>query len=192
MTRRRWTALAALGLVLALGAGGTAYATAYRPLAYGAMSGVEGAELVEDEWADEPRYVLPYRDRQVTRALLSLRNDGRWAVRVERVGTPLGTPRFWRGLLDVRPDRNGLNPPNEYAYADSPFEPFTLEPGEERTVAVALWTDNCEHSVPGSEMTVSGVPVRFRAFGMARTQYVPLETPWSVVAPRRCPRPPAA
>jgi hypothetical protein len=171
-------AVVLLGVVAAGGVASSA--SVRRPLVHGSVG----------DTTDE----APYEDRTLVHRLLSLRNEGRFDVRVERVGAaPEVDPESaWHGLVAVRPDQNVLNPPNVHARSGPPFQPFTLAPGEERTVAVALWLDNCEHNAPGSSMAVTEVPVRFRALGLTRTTEISLSTPWGVTVPRsyECPRPP--
>lgn len=182
---RRWLLVAGGVVVVALVAAAT-YVSRLQPLAEGAITGLEDSRPP----TDDDGFLVTYRDRTLTRGLLSLRNDGRVAVRVERVGAArVAEGGEWHGLVDFRPERNGLNPPDDNAYDAPPFRAFTLRPGEGRSVSVALWLDNCEHNGPGTTMTLTAVPVTYRVFGMRRTQLVRLGTPWSVTAPAAsCPR----
>jgi hypothetical protein len=185
--RRRWY-LAAAALALLVAGGVASYGSVYQPLVVGSISGLDGDQLDRND-----RMVIRYHDGTLTHGLLALRNDGRWPVRVERVGEPPGPQS--QGLVELRPESNVLNPPNANAYAGPPFEPFTLRPGEVRAVAVGLWLDHCEFHPVGAHVTVTEVRVRFRAFGMARTAAVRLsDGGWTVRVDQAatCPRPPAA
>lgn len=185
--RRLLLGAVAIGLV-AVGSA-TAYTSTYQPLEHGGGSGFPGARLTGSFADEDERWVLPYRDRTLVRALVSIRNRGRWPVRVERVGEPHDAP--WHGLMDFRPDKNVLHPPNVYGGDGPAFTPFTLRPDEERAVSVGLWLDHCEHNGVDVSMTFPEVPVRYRAFGMAHTTWLPLSSPWEVhyAKASQCPRP---
>lgn len=186
-TRRRrrygWWPLAAVPLAVALVTGAT-YAATYDPLSEGGLSAFAEVESVESDDGSS-RFVLPYRDRVEVFGVLSVRNDGRWPVRVERVGKP--SHPGWSGLVQHKPDRNGLRAQDG---TKTPFAPFTLGAGDEQMVLVSLWLDNCESNATGLSVTTVGVPVRYRAFGMADTKVIPLRIPWEVrlVPGSRCPR----
>ncbi|HWL35380.1 MAG TPA: hypothetical protein VNQ77_04240 [Frankiaceae bacterium] len=186
MRRRLLLGALALGLVAAGSA--TAYTSIYQPLDEGGGSGFRESRATDGFGEHEP-WVVPYRDRKLVRAIFSLRNNGRWPVRVERVGR--SNDPDWHGLLDFRPDENMLNPPNVYDYEGPAFTPFTLRPDEERSMSVALWLDHCEFHSAGGSMTFSEVPVRYRAFGMAHTAWIELEKPFEIVYEKasQCPRP---
>lgn len=185
MRRRLLLGALALGLVAAGSA--TAYTSNYDPIEYGTTSGFPAARRAGS--FDDERWVVPYRDRTLVRALLTIRNGGRWPVRIERVGESRGA--HWHGLLDYRPAENLLHPPDDYGGDGAVFTPFTLRPDEERAVSVALWLDHCEHNGVGGSMTFPEVPVRYRALGMAHTTWLPLREPWEVryAKASQCPRP---
>lgn len=187
MRRRLLLGVLAAGLVAAGSA--TAYTSNYQPLEHGSAGGFPGARTVGSFADGDERWVMTYRDRTLVRALVSIRNSGRWPVRVERVGEAHGAD--WHGLVDFRPDKNVLHPPNVYGGQGDAFTPFTLRPGEERAVSVALWLDHCERNGVGGSMTFPEVPVRYRALGMAHRTWLPLREPWEVhyAKAAQCPRP---
>jgi hypothetical protein len=184
--RRRVLLCAAAFAVVAAGCA-TTYAATYDPIEHGNGGGFLGARTAGS--GDDERSVVTYRDRTMVHGLMSLSNDGRWPVRVERVGE--SHDAYWHGLLDFRPDENVLHPPNVYGGPGPAFTPFTLRPGEERAVSVAMWLDNCEHNGVGGSMSFPEVAVRYRAFGMTHTTWVRLPTPWEVryATASQCPRP---
>lgn len=185
LRRREPLVAIALGVVLTTSTGIAAVRSSYGTLGFGSGSGLEGRGTTV---AGGEGFVRLYADRTVVRGILSIRNNGRWPVRVEKVGTD--PDEHWHGLVAYRPDLNVLNPPNLYAYDGPAFVPFTLAAGEERPVSVALWMDNCEHNAPGVSNTIDTVPVRYRVGGMVRTTWIELADPWTITTDGvRCPRP---
>jgi hypothetical protein len=170
-----------LGAALAVFVGGlvTGYDDVVRPLRDGSVSGLQGS-LDPGEMPDNDPWtiVLPYRDHVLVHGLVSLRNAGRLPVRVERVGEP---PEAGEDdIAAFRPEENVLNGPNLYDYDGPSFRPFTLGPGDERAVSVALWLDHCETMSPDSFVRIETIPVRVRVLGFAHTQEITMSDPWTV------------
>ena len=185
LTRR--TALVAGAVLIAIA--GIVFLTIptwYRPLEEGSASGLHGGRDIDDD-AFGDRFVIGYEDRTYAYGLLSLYNDGRFPLRIERVGND--REEFMHSLVEIDPERTLLPPPNVYGVEGAPFTPFTLDAGEERAVGVALWMDDCEFNGSGAFAAIGSVPVRYRILGMARTEWVDMRTPWTVHAPEVCPRP---
>lgn len=105
---------------------------------------------------------------------ISIRNDGRFTLRVASVDVPDGM----RALLALRGQPTGIGP-------RVPFRPFELKAGEERFVWTLTTLPFCARPLPASAAysTIVSQIVHYKVFGLAKTAEVPLYTPVRMLLP---------
>lgn len=162
-------ALVLVAVVAALIAA-AAWASSYQPVVTGStwMNPRGGRAGALEE------YVATFRPGAPFQLGFSIRNDGRFPVRI--VDVPLGN--FYPFVV-----RAFVIPPNphvvDFQTHGEPFHPFTLAPGEERLLALRGRYRTCA-SYPasaGSAITVFGLPVRERFALWSQTVDVELASP---------------
>lgn len=161
------TVLAVVGAV----AGAVAWASNYQPLGPGStgMSPVVSGEGALDET------VAPFRNGKPFQIGFSVRNAGRFAVRI--LDVPLeGHHPFVARTFTARSGERGTGPP-------VPFKAFTLEPGRERLIVLRGRYANCSNWVAGSSVGYEAMPVRTRFLRWTHTVFVKLLTPLVIRMP---------
>lgn len=123
---------------------------------------------------DFSAYRVRYRDGELFRSALTLRNEGPLAVTVTGVGD-LGCA----GCEDLLVfHRASIGPATGQFVYDvehvQPFEPFVLEPGTFRLVLIERRFDHCESFSPGSGSTFTHVPVDYRVGPVDRSVLLPM------------------
>jgi hypothetical protein len=103
---------------------------------------------------------------------LGLRNEGGQTVRIEQV-PPAGFYYFGFDTMEVSPDPDAA-PGQMTTY--EPLKPFTLKPGETRSVRLTFRMADCSPSdlQPGTTF-VKGLVLRYKVLGLKRAWLVPFE-----------------
>jgi hypothetical protein len=114
---------------------------------------------------------MTFRPGQHLYAYTGIRNDGRHTVRIERL--PAAGYYYW-GFdgMEVSPDRDaGIGQVTTY----EPFKPFSLEPGEERSVRLNFRLADCDPAElqSGGSTTLGSMKMRYRILGVSRSVDVP-------------------
>ncbi len=171
--RRPRNLVLAIALLVAVGAvaAAVAWASSYQPLGPGStgMSPVVSSEgaLIET--------VAPFRNRKPFQIRFSVRNSGRFAVRILDVPLEGGLP-FIARKFTARSDERGTGPP-------VPFHAFTLEPRRERLIVLRGRYANCTSWVAGTSVGYEAMPVRARFLRWTHTVFVKLFTPLVIRMP---------
>lgn len=143
----------------------------YRPLVNGSVFGVEGARFhTEPTYTEFDAALFRYEHGGIVTVKFGLRNSGRWPVTIERLlhgyefdesmELPLHPERILTGPLitDVK-----VITPRLRRYR--PFKPFTLEPGEERLMAIQFRFQNCRGLSNGETIVDDSYSVRHSTLG---------------------------
>ena len=163
-------AFALLGLVAAVVAGVT-WAQSYQPVA----PGTTGVHPVVSGQGALGEMVAPFRNGKPFQVGFSVRNSGRFAVRI--LDVPLtGINPFVTHKFTARSDERGTGPPVR-------FEPFTLEPGCERLIVLRGKYANCHDWSVSSSVGYETMPVRMRFLRWTHTIHVKLFTPLVIRMP---------
>ncbi|HXA30544.1 MAG TPA: hypothetical protein VN193_17570 [Candidatus Angelobacter sp.] len=182
--RRRWLVLgapAALALVVV----GLALSYLFRvvrdqPLAAaGVWTPGLGTELTSGQPAGTRSHPLEYRDGQTFVVEAWVVNNGRFGLTVTGVDT---TPGWWHGLLSIADARAGVvggRAPccivDEGAtWAATSFQPFHLDAGATRPIALRLRVGHCEDKGVGIENILNDVTVHYDLIGNGHTAQVPI------------------
>jgi HAAS domain-containing protein len=119
--------------------------------------------------------VAPFRNGKPFQVGFSVRNAGRFAVRV--LDVPLeGSHPFVVRKFTARLDERGMGSP-------VPFRPFTLEPGRERLIVLRGRYANCTRWVAGSSVGYEAMQIRMRFLRWSHTVSVKLFTPLVIRMP---------
>lgn len=169
-------ALTAIGLAI----GGAVWIDTYQPLVYG-NSGMDPEHVVFPPAGGE--YVVARKGRPF-RFGFTVRNDGRFTVRVLGVPTLYGYP-FRAHLWASGPTRTGGMPLPERR-----FRPIDLKPGW--TLALYLiGRYACTYQAPaGSSTTLGGLPVRFSFLWRTTTATIVLPEELTLLLPKNVGCPP--
>ena len=174
----RWLSVFAVATIVVVG---VAAAMVHRSLTgellvAGTGSGAFPGQPVEDPPEERPLVAVDYHHHAEYRFEFTVTNQSRWPVRI--VDFP-GLDGLLR-QVDVAVDRTPFQ-------AAAPFDPsrplVSLNAGEEAIIRVRARFANCEHHSPGTQSTLSAVPVGYRALWATRTQLVELPTAIQVAAP---------
>ena len=140
------------------------WAQSYQPL----TAGTTGAHPPVSGQGALGETVAPFLNRKPFQFGFSVRNSGRFAVRI--LDVPLsGSHPFVVRKFTARSDERGTGPPVR-------FHPFTLEPGHERLIVLRGRYANCHGWVAGSSVGYEAMPVRMRFLRWTHTVYVKLLT----------------
>jgi hypothetical protein len=162
---RNLVIVAVLLTVVGLGIGAIAWIDSYQPLVFGNGS-ADPAGVVVPRAGGE--YVVVQKGHPF-RFGITVRNDGRFTVRVLGVPTLYGYP-FRAHLWASGPTRSGGMPEPE-----RPFKPIDLKPGW-TLVLYLVGHYACTYQMPaGSSTTLGGFPVRFSF--LWRTATTPIVQP---------------
>jgi len=184
---RVWIAvLFALSTVI-VGTVGGIWISRYQPLERGSFSNLPGAE--GDRAFGATNVVVDYQQGATYQFNFSLRNSG--GVAVDVVHIPL------QQLLDfpIVFEEVRLEQPGKYCCAGDavPFQPFTLNPGEERGLVFRGVLSHCQSFTNGAYSTIESLEVDFRVLGITKSQQVMLPQPIAVRMPGtgtpQCPLP---
>ena len=153
------------------------WASHYQPLSTG---NVWQSPLVSHPGA-AGETVAPYLNRKPFQYGVSIRNSGRFPVRI--LGIPLD-PEFslpWK----VRPymvtsETNFAKGPEPF----HPFHPFTLKPGHQRLIVLRGVYANCKNYISNSGVNVSAIRVRERFLLWTHTVWIDLPGALVVTMPR--------
>lgn len=119
--------------------------------------------------------VAPFRNGKPFQVGFSVRNSGRFAVRI--LDMPLtGFHPFVVRKFTARSDERGTGPPVR-------FQPFTLEPGQERLIVLRGRYANCHNWAAGTSVGYEAMPVRMRFLRWTHTIFVKLLTPLVIRMP---------
>jgi len=138
-------------------------------------TGTTGVHPVVSSQGALGEMVAPFRNGKPFQVGFSVRNSGRFAVRI--LDVPLtGFHPFAVRKFTARSDERGTRQP-------VPFQPFTLEPGRERLIVLRGRYANCHNWVAGSSVGYVAMPVRMRFLRWTHTVYVKLFTPLVIRMP---------
>lgn len=171
---RRFAAWLLLIVVLLAGAVAV-FIWHYQPLTYGDTYGVRG-DQVDQSGTPAPGgpSVVTYSPGQHFDLVFAVGNGGRVQLRV--LDVPDQALQAVVAGYDIR-----LMPPGSTAFDDSaagPFRPFTLHPGESRTMDLRYTFKDCGGAVPGSNRIIRSQSVRYELAGrLRRTVQVTLAQP---------------
>ena len=170
--RPRNVAVAFALLALAAGVAGTVtWAGSYQPV----TRGTTGVHPVVSDQGALGEMVAPFRNGKPFQVGFSLRNSGRFAVRI--LDVPLtGIHPFVARKFTARSDERGTGPPVR-------FQPFTLEPGRERLIVLRGKYANCHDWSAGSSVGYEAMPVRMRFLRWTHTIHVKLFAPLVIRMP---------
>ena len=147
------------------------WASSYQPLGPGA-TGVHPVVFSQGALSET---VAPFRNGKPFQVGFSVRNSGRFAVRI--LDVPLeGDHPFIARKYTARSDERGTGPP-------VPFRPFTLEPGRERLIVLRGRYANCSQWVAGSSVGYEAMQVRMRFLHWTHTVFVKLFSPLVIRMP---------
>ena len=157
--------LVVLAVAASIGVG-VAWARSYEPL----TTGSTGLNPIPSHQGPVGETVAAYRDGKPFQIGFSIRNDGRFAVRV--VSVPVASVA---GPFTVR----AYVVPSETddAARAVAFRPFTLEPHHERLVVLRGTYSHCHSLASGASITILSLPVRARFALWTRTVWIALTDP---------------
>lgn len=163
------TAIALTIVGLAIGA--LVWVNSYQPIAHG-YTGYEPD--VHASPAGDGEYVV-FREGKAFAYGMSIRNSGRFTVRVLGVPKLLGLPIKYRVLTSTTFENGGI--PRPFI----PFHPFDLKPGEQRGIIISgIYDTPCAGRWPGS-IGWGSIPVRYSFLWHTATAQVPLYQPLAFV-----------
>ncbi|HTG46151.1 MAG TPA: hypothetical protein VK646_00670 [Actinomycetota bacterium] len=114
-------------------------------------------------------------------------NTGRVPVTI--TGVDQGPTRFF-SLYRV--DQMLVSPPNSFGSITgpapdfTPFQGFTLQPGEARSILIRATFHGCRHYAHDTAITVEQQRLTFRTFGASRTVWFPIPH-FTIRSPNVCP-----
>ena len=164
----------------------------YEPLANGSVFGVDGASFRRvSAYSDQDAAIFRFRDGNVATVKFGLRNEGRWPVRVERLLQPYEFDTDMQFPMQPTKVLSGplitevkvITPPVS-AYRS--FQPFTLEPGEERLMAIQFRFEDCRNLSDGDAFFKRGYSVRYSTLWVTNEMDVPFPYNLVVEGPADC------
>ena len=162
--------------VLGASIGGVVWGRSYQPL--GAGSTGLSPNPSTDGALNET--VARFRDGKPFQYGFSMRNNGRFAVRV--LDIPLrGFTQPFAVRVFVDPSELGTG------LIQQPFHPFTLRPGHERFILLRGQYANCDQYVANAATIFYAMPVRTRFLLWTRTVELPLSYPLVIKMPTHNP-----
>jgi hypothetical protein len=177
--RRPRNVAIAVGLLVAVGVVVVAvvWASSYQPLVTGSTS----LSPIPSQEGALGETVAPYRNGKLFQYGFSIRNDGRFSVRI--LAAPLDQ-RFLPFRFRVFAEPSGSRGVSAHP---QPFRPFTLSPGSEWLIVLRGRYANCHNYVASTSSGFDAMPVRARFLLWTRTVFVPLGAPLIINRPNRDP-----
>jgi hypothetical protein len=165
----------------------------YEPLANGSVFGVDGATFRRvSAYSDQDAAIFRFRDGNMATVKFGLRNEGRWPVRVERLLQPYEFDardmHFPMQPIEVLSgplitEVKVITPPVS-AYRS--FQPFTLEAGEERLMAIQFRFEDCRNLGEGGAFANRSYSVRYSTLWVTNEMDVPFPYNLVVKGPADC------
>jgi len=165
----------------------------YEPLANGSVFGVDGANFRRvSAYSDQDAAIFRFRDGDVATVKFGLRNEGGWPVRVERLLQPyeFDAENLHASMQPIEvlsgpliSEVKVITPPVS-AYRS--FQPFTLEPGEERLMAIQFRFEDCRNLSGGGAFYKRGYSVRYSTLWVTNEMEVPFPYNLVVEGPADC------
>lgn len=177
--RRPRNVVIAVVLVAVAGllAAAVAWASRYQPLVTGSTS----LSPIPSQDGALGEMVAPYRNGKPFQYGFSIRNDGRFSVRI--LAVPLDQ-RFLPFRFRVFAEPSGSHGVGAHPH---PFRPFTLSPGSEWLIVLRGRYANCHDYAAGTSSGFDAMPVRARFLLWTHTVFVPLGAPLIINRPNRDP-----
>jgi hypothetical protein len=165
----------------------------YEPLANGSVFGVHGASFrTVSAYADQDATIFRFRDGNVATVKFGLKNQGRWPVHVERLLQPyeLDAENLHFPMQPIKvlsgpliTEVKVVTPP---VSAYQSFQPFTLEPGQERLMAIQFRFEDCRNLGDGGASFKRGYSVRYSTLWVTNEMEVPFPYNLVVEGPTEC------
>lgn len=166
-------------LVIAAGIVTARAVATYDPLEAGTTSRYPGARLVEPvETGELETYDLPYQHGREGDLFFSVRNSGRWGVKI--IDFPILHHRVF-SLIKFAAVEVG-----DTSHQERPsvrFTPFILRSGEERLIRLRGVFTDCDHYEALSGNAFESFQVRYRFLWSTRTANIPLPARLKVTSP---------
>jgi hypothetical protein len=164
-------ALVVLAVAASIGVG-VAWARSYQPLTSGSTS----LGPIPSHQGAVGETIAAYRDGKPFQIGFSVRNDGRFAIRI--VSIPVD------GLAGPFTARAYVVPSEtDDAARAVPFRPFTLEPHHERLIVLRGTYNHCHSFVSGGSITILSLPIRAQFALWTRTVSIALADPLEIRMP---------
>jgi len=151
-----------LVIMLALLIAGIAWASNYQPLRAGSYGMHPDGHV-----GPAGEFVAPFRDGRGFQYGVSVKNTGRFAVRI------LDLPRNTNSAFHLRPFTMRITAHGMTGRV-IPFRSFTLRPGQERLVLLRGSFARCRRHIAGMNTGIGALPVRERSLFWTHTVLVPL------------------
>ena len=159
----------------------------YQPLEIGGWESIPG-KGVDYAFGDNSNIVADYQDGVQYQFAVSVHNNG--PLDVEITDVPLRN--FMVGPVLI--DEMRLDPPHEYGAAEpAPFHAFTLPANDERGLVFRGVLTKCDLMPDGGASVLDGFEIRYRVFGIVKSQTITLRNPAAIRMPgtasSHCPPP---
>jgi len=132
----------------------------YQPLSWGSTYGGGDGELGADNPLHPPATMIVGTKGHETDLAVSLRNNGRFDVTIDRIEFPLG----W--LQTVQVDRGGVGPGHPLRFPDR------IPAHSEREYTFKVRVNDCFN--PGGASSMENLHVFFHALGNAHSAWIPI------------------
>ena len=177
--RRRWPwpQIVIVGLVLAVTAAAITalvYREQFAPLHPGSSYGGMSTLLTTNDGIQDTAFVVSVPGGPATNFDISLRNEGRFGVKLLSVGTDRDYPLSLHAVQRRAVGRLGEGP-------TYPFRPFMLSGGSEVEIRMAVGSERCAPGEDGGYFSISSVTVVYTFWGERKTAEIPLPLPFARV-----------
>lgn len=158
-------------------AGGVVWGRSYQPVGAGS-TGLSPNPSTEGALHET---VARFRNHRPFQFGFSMRNDGRFAVRILDIPLNDGFTRPFAVRAFIDPAEIGMSETQE------PFHAFTLRPGHERFIVLRGRYANCDKYVANNSLIFDAMPVRTRFLLWTHTILLPLSYPLVIKMPKTDP-----